>query len=1129
MSSETNFYKEILNKLERFLKKEYLHLFLTGIQLVMLAAAANFIFYSFIEMIAHFNSTVRTILFFLFILLVIILFLYIILIPVLRYLGLFRKENYLNTAKRVGGFFPEIKDDLLNAMQIVSVKKSTVLYSPNLVNAAFNKIYNKTKDLRFDSAINFNRAKKILPVFLIVVFVSALMLLFIPPLKAASYRLVNFNEEFIPPARFIFEVEPGDAELTKGEDINIRIKVKGSPLNKIYIALKNEDEVEFNEEPVLADSNGVFNYYLSSVRNSFKYFAEAEDIKSELYTVNVTDRPIVKTFKLTIIPPAYSQIPSTIQVDNGNITSLYGSKVQIEVASTKQLKTAALLFNDSSKVKLKTDGKNASGNFTLKGDKSYQINIADLSGNTNISPITYQINVLTDAFPSIDLIAPAGNLTLPNDNRVKIITSVADDFGFSKLLLHYRLSASRYEPVQKEFSSIEINFDKSGTEADINYVWNLTTLNLVVDDVVTYYLEVFDNDNVSGPKSAKTPSFTVRVPSLNEILADADETHSVAETTMEEVLQEAEELKETLKEIDQELKKDDEKLTWEEKEKIENALEKFKELQEKVDDVSDQMNEMRQNLQENNLLSEETLEKYLELQKLMDELTTEEMKKAMEQMQQLLQQMNREMTQDAMENLKMDEEKFKKSIERTLNLLKRIQIEQKVDELVKRTEELKNEQSELAEETSESDLSDKNKSDELSKKQDDITKQMNNLQKEMNELSDKMNELDDMPKEEMDQIMQQFEQQKNQQLSEDTKQQIENSQQKMAMQNQQQISENMNQMNQMMKQMQNSIRQQNQVQTFIDMMKIMDNLLELSKRQEELMKQSENLEDGSSAFNELSKKQNNLKKNLNDLLSQMGDLSQKTFAITPEMGDALGTAIQQMQMSMQSMQNRNGSFALIQQEEAMKSLNEAAAMMKSSMEGMTQGGSCPSGMLSLMQQLQQLSGQQMNINNMLQQLQQMMQGGLNPSQQQQLQRLAQQQQMIQKSLEQLNKEAKISGESKKLPADLDDIANRMREVITDMNSEKLDDNLIQKQERILSKLLDAQRSINERDFEKKRESRSGQTVFKDSPQDLNSLDEEAKNKILDELNRAVKEGYSKDYEELIRNYYELLKNENLQN
>jgi hypothetical protein len=74
-------------------------------------------------------------------------------------------------------------------------------------------------------------------------------------------------------------------------------------------------------------------------------------------------------------------------------------------------------------------------------------------------------------------------------------------------------------------------------------------------------------------------------------------------------------------------------------------------------------------------------------------------------------------------------------------------------------------------------------------------------------------------------------------------------------------------------------------------------------------------------------------------------------------------------------------------------------------------------------------------------------------------------------------------------------------------------------------MLDAQRSINERDFEKKRESKTGETVNRESPGELNLSNEEQLNKIKDELNKAVKEGYSRDYEELIRKYYEVLEQE----
>ncbi len=1129
MGTESKYYLDVLKKLEGFIRKDYLQLIIFGIQAFVAAVLINFTFYSFLELIANFSSIVRSVLFILFILAAVVFLFYFLIRPLIKYVRKIQKEIYFSAAEKVGIKFPEVKDELLNSMQLVSENEKGSLYSPNLIDAAFRNVYERVKNLNFQSIVNFERAKKVLPYFTVITIFCLMLILFVPGLNAASYRLLNFNKEFIPPPKFIFEISPGNKEIIKGDEIEISVKVIGSKPKSVLLALRNEEEADFLKQQLLPDSSGKYLFAINSVKSSFKYFAEAEGVESETFEIVVIDRPIVKTLDLEIISPSYSNIPKVVQKDNGNIQALTGSKVNFNISSTKKLKEARLEFADSSIIDLNIESELVSGSFIVKKDNSYQIKLIDENGNGNLSPITYQVKTIYDAFPVIELISPNQNTSLANDNRVPLAAKASDDYGFSKLILNYRLSASKYEPPQIDFSSIEIPVDKSQLEINVNYIWNLTQMYLAVDDVVTYYLEIFDNDNVNGPKSARTQTLTVRVPSLDEILNDAEQLQVQSETDLEQVLQEAEELKKTLDEIDKELKKDDPKLNWEEKQKIENALEKFQELQDKVDKVNDQLGDMKQNLQENNLLSKETMEKYMELQKLMDEMTSEEMKKAMENLQNVLKDMNRNMTQEQLQNMKMDEERFKKSIERTLNLLKRIQVDQKMEELLKRTEELTEKQENLSEQTEQSDPSNQKENENLSKKQDEITKDLEKLKKEMQDLEKKMSEIPDMPQEEMEELMEEFDQQQNQKLSDQASQDIQQNKKQDAKQNQQMLSQNMNQMQQKMQQMKDSMQQMNQMQTFTDMMKILDNILSLSKKQEELKREAENLDPNSSRLDELAKEENNLSNNLNNLMQQMSDLSQKTFAISPEMGKSLGDAKQQMERSVQSMKNRNGVVASGQQGEAMKSLNEAAMMMKSSMESMMQGGGGQGGMMSLMQQLQQMSGNQMNLNNLTQMLQKMQQGGLNPQQQMEMQRLAQQQQLIQKSLEQLNQEAKVSGQSQKLPADLDEISRRMQEVITDMQGQKLDDELLQKQENILSKLLDAQKSINERDYEKERESRTGETVRRNLPPELNLSSPDALNKIRDELNRAVKEGYSRDYEELIRKYYEILQNEEMQN
>lgn len=140
----------------------------------------------------------------------------------------------------------------------------------------------------------------------------------------------------------------------------------------------------------------------------------------------------------------------------------------------------------------------------------------------------------------------------------------------------------------------------------------------------------------------------------------------------------------------------------------------------------------------------------------------------------------------------------------------------------------------------------------------------------------------------------------------------------------------------------------------------------------------------------------------------------------------------------------------------------------------------------------------------------------------QIQRIAQQQEIIRKSLEQLNRESREAGQSKRLASNLEKILQEMKEVVSNLQSQNLNDDLVKQQERILSKLLDAQRSINERDFEKERKSNTGRNFTRTSPSDLILSTDEGKNKIRDELLKAIREGYKKDYEDLIRNYFDSL-------
>jgi hypothetical protein len=176
---------------------------------------------------------------------------------------------------------------------------------------------------------------------------------------------------------------------------------------------------------------------------------------------------------------------------------------------------------------------------------------------------------------------------------------------------------------------------------------------------------------------------------------------------------------------------------------------------------------------------------------------------------------------------------------------------------------------------------------------------------------------------------------------------------------------------------------------------------------------------------------------------------------------------------------------------------------------------------SLLQQLQSMAGQQMTLNMQSQNLGQ----GMSVQRASEMARLARDQDAIRKSLEQLNKEAETSGDRERLLGDLQKIAEEMKDVVRDFEQQNVNEETSRRQERILSRLLDASKSTRERDYEKKRKAQTGRTMIRKSPEAIDPNALTGRNKLRDELLKSLEQGYSRDYQELIRKYFERLENE----
>ncbi len=1069
----------------------------------------------------YLTSNVRKIIFFLGVLTLGISFALYVLPSMLKFFGLLKSKTDFELARIVWEKYPEVGDKLIDALQIYEQKfNKKVPYSDELIDSAFTQLGEDILKVKWDEVDKTISNKKILcSISIFILFVFGLVLF--PGFRDSFVRIVNYEQKFLKPEDYIIKVKPGDITVAKGANVKIEIQVAPQRIN-----LPTPNEVELyighagvkNFETKKIKWNGKFEYELYNLRAPVEYFVKVKDLKTDKFKIDVIDRPIVKFFKVQLIYPSYTGFePQHLDDNFGDITAITGTVARFEILSNKPLDSAKIVFDDSSFISLHVSEKSAKGQFKLTRSGIYHIELKSKDGLKNEQPVQYKINVIKDEYPKVQILSPEKSIDITRNMQVGILARVSDDFGFTKLRLAYRLSFSRYVKPQDEFKYIEIQIDKKLKEQEISYLWDLSELELSPDDVVSYYLEIFDNDIVSGPKSSRTEIYTIRFPSLHEILARVESSQSEIYEDIKEVLEMAKKLRKEMDEIEKDLKKGNLKSDWQRQQKIQNMAKQYEELKNKLKETSQKLEELVQKMYENHLLSPETLEKYLELQKLLNQLNVPELRELMKRLEQAMQNINPELIRQALENFQFSEENFRRGIERTLNLLKRIQIEQKLNEILKQTEQILNKQEDLRKRTAKTNPEDKSKLKQLSDEQKELKEEMQRIEENLESLKERMMDFkNEMPIDSLEKILNEVKERKFGENFEKAGEKIKSGDLNEVLQMQFDLAQGLMQMQSGLQSLQQQMMQNQQRQIITKMQKIQKDLLTLSKEQESVKDEVRNSTQGSSKLRELAREQMDLLSGLNSVANEMIELSQKTFAITPDMGREIGSALMNMHRAIESLSARDNASASRFQSEAMNSLNKAIIQLGNAMQAMMQGGA-GAGLQFLLQQLNQLAMQQLGLNQATQELMQQ----LSLQQQAEIARLAAQQELIRKSLQELMKEAEVSGNRSRILGDLNKIEEEMKEVVSDLESNNLTEETIRKQERILSRLLDAQRSIHERDFEKRRESRPGQNITRQSPPEIKI--EEEKDKIFQELLKSIQGNYHKDYEALIKKYFELLR------
>ncbi len=1125
--------KQFEQRLSEFRKKYYVNKLLRGSLILAILTGAMLFVALMSEGIFGFGPEIRTGIVYAIGSIFIGVLLAMVMYPITQLFRIARSISDFQIADIVKNHFPEINDKLLNLLQL----RKQAASGNALVAAAINRKASEIVPVRLSSAINLNLNLKYLR-WLALIGLLFLFVYWVKPelLSSGSYRLINYTEKFIPPPPFQIKINGVPEKVVAGEPIKLTITVDGKEIPKeLSIFIKKADESGFIDYNLEKGKPTEFSYTFSDLKEDFSFYVGNPEVKTNEYKVHVIKRPFIKNFRVKVQNPAYTGLGiEELEPNIGDFKVLKGAVVTWEMEAQGDIEDAYLIHNNIPAKFSNINAEKMTYRQSILGDIFYYLSLTSKEKIGNIDTIRYQIQTLQDRFPSIYVNSPNSEFVVDLDPTLPLGLDIGDDYGFSKMTLFYRTTKSGgTSAVSPSYSSYPLSLNPRSLLQTLNYTLDLTQLGLREGDEMEYYVEVWDNDGVSGNKSSKSAIFKVKHPTLDAKYDEVTEKQESVKEDLNKLKQEADQMIEEYKKMQEKLL-DQKRLSFDDKKQTQSMLKQHQQMMEQMQDIRQKMEQAKEELQNNQMISEETLKKYEELNKLVEEMKNPELEKFIKEMQEKLETLTPEQIKNKMENLQMKEEEMQKSIERTMELLKQLEVQQKIDEIKNKLDNLKTKQDLLNDKMQKAQSPQEMK--QLEQAQNELNKQMEGIEKDLQELAEKkektgtpdkdlMNELKKDAKDtegEMENASEEMEKSAGEQQSGDS-QKSEQSKQG-ASKKQKSASKKMKEMSDKLSSMQMKSQESQDEQNLEQLRQLLENLLRLSFSQEDLRNETQALKFNDPALKDKSQTQKKLQDDMKLVRDSLDALAKKVVQIKQFVMDESTKITESMKNSQTHFRNKNIPMTTQQQHLAMTSINNLANMLSEVMkqiqqqmksnqnsqgQGMCQKPGNKKGNNPGMQQMGQKQGQ---LNGMMQQ---MMNGGnMDPNK---LAEMAAQQEAIRKQLKEMHEKIKGEEGSGGMLGDMEKVMEQMKETETELVNKQLTAETMMRQQQILSRLLQADKSVRERELDEKRESNTGRELDHKAPEQLSK--EEYKNKIRQELLKTNKMEYSGDFIYLIEQYF----------
>jgi len=1053
-------------------------------------------------------------------------------LPLFKMIRLGNVISHEEAAKMIGKHFPEISDKLLNILQLK--KQNETNGSRELIAASIDQKASQLSIIPITKAVDFKKNKKLIPFLLPLLIIGISILLFYPSIFTdASERLLQPTKKFSKPAPFKFIITSLPMQVVRNGDYMLKVKTTGTSLPAGMAVAINNDEISMQ-----AVAKDEFQYTFKNVTEPVHFQLKAAGFFSENFTLKVVQKPILKAVKLQLDYPDYTGRKDELRESLGDLTLPAGTTVRW-VFMADHTDKATIRFGNGKENPLLQNAKTFAYSTRFFNDTAYTVELSNKTSFTKEN-YSYNVQIIPDQYPVIQLQEHRDTIS---GKQILLTGTAGDDYGISRVLFHYQLSTDKNQLITSKSISLPTS---GGALSPFQYYFDIEALQLQAGQKITYYIEAWDNDGVHGSKATRSEMMSYQMFSPKQLDSAIHANSDHINSGLSNSSQQTKELQNDLKDMQSKMLQSD-KMDWEQQQSLQELLKKQQELKQNLENTKKRFEEQIQQSKQKEY-SEDVKEKQDELQKQMDNVLNKELQDMMKKLEEMMAKMNKDNAFQQMKQMEQENKLFNMDLERMKELMKKLEMQMRMEDLANKAEKLAGKQLDLKNETDQ----EKKTNDALSKDQNDLKKELDELMKkdlnEMKELNKEMQqkqELGDMQKSGSDaqQNMQQSEQQLNQNNSSQSSQQ------------QQKAAQNLQQMAQSLKSAAGGMGMQ-QIEIDIKAVRqVLTNLMRLSFDQENLMNDVKITSPTTQGYLKNQEEQNRLHSNSYMIRDSLFALSKRLFKLAPTINKETTELENNMQLSLDAIENRRISEAITRQQYVMMRTNNLSLMLNETLSNLMQmqaqmmkegekQGSCekPGGKKpkpGMGQQMSDIITQQEKLGDAMQQMknaQEKRQGqqgekpGSQPQQGQggegdngnaeQLARMAAQQSALRRQLQEL--QSLMNSKGMNNAKELKDIQDKMDKNETDLVNRRMSNDLILRQKEILTRLLQTEKAMREQEQDDKRSSKNPENVVRSIPPELQQYLKNPQ-QLLDYYKTAPPQ-LKPYYREMVNTYFKLIGN-----